>query len=274
MTSPSPAQPVALTIAGSDSGGGAGAQADLKTFAALGVYGTSALTALTAQNPDGVTAIQPVRPDVVAAQIRAVRDYFTVGAAKTGMLHSSAIVAAVADALAEGAGRPPLVVDPVLAATRGARLLDESAIDTLCRRLFPLAALVTPNLAEAALLAEMEVRRREHLEPAARRLYDRYGVPMLVKGGHLEGDGRATDCLFDGRSVEFFTGRVVEGVNTHGTGCTLSAAVAVFLLRGQPLAGAVGAAKHYLQGALAAAVRVGKARAINHGYAPVPCVPD
>jgi hydroxymethylpyrimidine/phosphomethylpyrimidine kinase len=271
--------PVALTIAGSDSGGGAGIQADLKTFAALGVFGASVITAVTAQNPDGVTAIQGIDPPVVGAQIRAVRDYFAVGAAKTGMLYSAPIIHAVADALAEvpaGAApgsdaarhRPPLVVDPVMVASSGARLLREDAIAALCERIIPLAAVVTPNMAEAALLAEMEVSTARHLEAAARALHGRFGVPVLVKGGHLLDSPEAVDCLYDGRQARIYRARFLPGLNPHGTGCTLSAAIAVYLLRGLPLGDAVAEAKAYLHKALAASLRVGKAPALNHAFAP------
>ncbi|HEX7927671.1 MAG TPA: bifunctional hydroxymethylpyrimidine kinase/phosphomethylpyrimidine kinase, partial [bacterium] len=218
--------PVMLTIAGSDSGGGAGIQADVKTFAALGTFGTTAITAITAQNPDGVTDIQGIAPRTVAAQIKAVADYFEIGAAKTGMLFSSDIIHAVADALEQishkAAARRPvkLVVDPVMVATSGARLLKEDAIQALCDRILPLAAVVTPNMSEAALLAGMDVSTREHLEPAARALHRRFKVPILVKGGHLKGSDEAVDCLFDGAAVKFFSDRFLAGINAHGTGCT------------------------------------------------------
>jgi hydroxymethylpyrimidine/phosphomethylpyrimidine kinase len=271
--------PVALTIAGSDSGGGAGIQADLKTFSALAVYGTSAITAITAQNPDGVRDIQGIAPKTVAAQIRAVWDYFEVGAAKTGMLYSAEIIHAVADELERGpsprpaGGAPerlPLVVDPVMVATSGARLLQEDAVRALCERILPLAAVITPNMAEAALLAEMEVRLPEHLEPAARALHARFKVPALVKGGHLQGSEEAVDCLFDGTNVEFFADRFLLGVDSHGTGCTLSAAIAVYLLRQLPLGDAVAQAKVYLQTALSNSLPVGKRQAMNHGFQPLP----
>jgi hydroxymethylpyrimidine/phosphomethylpyrimidine kinase len=272
--------PVTLTIAGSDSGGGAGIQADLKTFAALGAFGTSAITAITAQNPEGVTDIQGIAPATVAAQVRAVWDYFDIGAAKTGMLYSAEIIHAVADALEKGPGvgtpgnTPPerlkLVVDPVMVATSGARLLREDAIQALCARILPLATVVTPNMPEAALLAEMEVTAPEHLEPAARALHGRFGVPVLVKGGHLKNSEEAIDCLFDGTKTEFFADRFLAGVSTHGTGCTLSAAITVYLMRGLPLGDAVGQAKVYLQSALANSLPVGKGMALNHAVAPLP----
>jgi hydroxymethylpyrimidine/phosphomethylpyrimidine kinase len=271
--------PVVLSIAGSDSGGGAGIQADLKTCCALAAYGTTAITAITAQNPDGVTGIQGIDPATVAAQIRAVWDFFDIGAAKTGMLYSAEIIHAVADELEKGpthrrpgAAEPqglPLVVDPVMVATSGARLLKEDAIRAFCERIIPRAAVVTPNMSEAALLAEMEVTQADHLEPAARALFDRFHVPVLVKGGHLKESEEAIDCLFDGTTVEFFADRFLLGVNAHGTGCTLSSAIAVYLMRGLPLGDAVGQAKAYLQKALAESLPVGKRTAINHGFAPI-----
>lgn len=272
--------PVMLTIAGSDSGGGAGIQADLKTFSALGTFGTSAITAITAQNPDGVTDIQGIAPSTVGAQIRAVWDYFELGGVKTGMLYSAEIIHAVADALAMGPGfrppnskvpkPPPLVVDPVMVATSGARLLKEDAIQALCERIIPLASLITPNMGEAALLADMEVALPDHLEPVARALHQRFGVPVLVKGGHLQDSDEAIDCLFDGIDAEYFADRFLLGVNTHGTGCTLSSAIAVHLMRGVVLKDAVAQAKIFLQNALANSLPVGKGQALNHAVAPLP----
>ncbi len=260
-----------LTIAGSDSGGGAGIQADLKTFAALGGYGTSALTAITAQNPDGVTAIQGIDPAIVAEQIRQVGRYFPVAAVKTGMLFSAAIVAATAEALAELPGRPPLVVDPVMVATSGAKLLQDDAIAALCERILPRAALVTPNMDEAALLLGRKLTSRADLEPAARTLQDRFGTAVLVKGGHLTGSTEAADCLCsrdaDGNvAITWYSQPFVQGVNAHGTGCTLSAAIAAYLGHGVPLVDAVGRARDYLHAGLINAVRAGKARAINHAH--------
>ncbi|MFI5400366.1 MAG: bifunctional hydroxymethylpyrimidine kinase/phosphomethylpyrimidine kinase [SAR324 cluster bacterium] len=260
--------PVLLTIAGSDSGGGAGIEADLKTFAALGAYGTAAVTADTAQNPAGISAIQGVEPALVAEQIRQVARAFPIAGAKTGMLLSAAIVNAVADALAEMPRRPPLVVDPVMLATSGAQLLQEDAVAALCGRILPLASLVTPNLDEAARLLGRPLRGRGDMEPAARTLHARLGTAVLVKGGHLEG-GEAADCLCSGQAVHWYVHPFVRGVNTHGTGCTLSAAIAVGLGQGWPLAEAVGRARTYLQAALVGAVRAGPDRVLNHAHAPV-----
>jgi len=261
--------PVLLTIAGSDSGGGAGIQADLKTFAALGGYGTSAITAITAQNPDGVSAIQGVDPGIVAEQIRQIARYTPLAAAKTGMLFSAAVVRAVAEAWSEQSPHPPLVVDPVLVATSGAKLLEDDALAALCERIVPLATVVTPNMGEAALLLGRPLRGRADLEPAARALHARFGVAVLVKGGHLSDSAEAADCLYDGRSVAWYSRPFVRWVNGHGTGCTLSAAIAAGLGAGQPLAEAVKHARAYLHAALLAAVRVGPAKAINHAHAPV-----
>ncbi len=265
---------VLLTIAGSDSGGGAGIQADLKTFAALGAFGTSAITAITAQNPEGITAIQGIEPRVVDEQIRQVARYFTIAGAKTGMLYSAEIVRAVAEAWAEISPAPPLVVDPVIVATSGAKLLRDDAIAALCERILPRATLVTPNLDEAALLLGRPLRAREDLEPAARALHERFGVAVLVKGGHLQNSLEAADCLFDGRTVHWYTRPFVRGVNVHGTGCTLSAAIAARLGAGLPLAQAVEQARAYLHAALVAAVRVGKDRALNHAHRPEAVAPD
>jgi len=260
--------PVLLTVAGSDSGGGAGIEADLKTFAALGAYGTAAITAVTAQNPAGVAALQAIEPALVAEQIRRVAAYFPIAGVKTGMLLSAAIVNAVADALTEMPRRPPLVVDPVLAATSGAQLLQDDALAALCGRILPLASLITPNLDEAGRLLDRQLAGRDEMEPAARALHARLGTAVLVKGGHLK-EGDAADCLFDGQALHWFVHPFVRGVNTHGTGCTLSAAIAVGLGRGWPLAEAVSRGRTYLQSALAEAVRAGPERFLNHAHAPV-----
>ena len=269
--------PVLVTIAGSDSGGGAGIQADLKTFAALGTFGASAITAITAQNPEGVTRIQPIEPDVVAAQVRAIGDYFAVGAAKTGMLFSAEIIEAVTGAVSSlktlpenvhGLERPPLVVDPVMVASSGAKLLNDDARVALMERLIPLANLVTPNMDEAAILSGLEVTESEHLEPAAKAIHNRCGVPVLVKGGHLGGD-EVLDVLYDGKEVTRFQDDFLRGVNTHGSGCTLSAAIAVYLMRGLPLPDAVSEARLYLRKAMGHGLPVGRSVAINHQFAPM-----
>ncbi|MDH5750821.1 MAG: bifunctional hydroxymethylpyrimidine kinase/phosphomethylpyrimidine kinase [Deltaproteobacteria bacterium] len=273
-----PAIPIVLTIAGSDSGGGAGIQADLKTFAALGCYGVSAITAITVQNPGGVSGIQPVDPAIVSGQIEHVGAYYRVGAAKTGMLHSAPIIQAAAEsirrmALEKQQAQPAaLVVDPVMVATSGARLLDEAALESLTRQLFPLAALITPNLDEAVVLAGGSppgLKNERLLEELARGLFDRHGVPVLVKGGHLEEGDTVLDLLFDGTDTFTFAGARITGVNTHGTGCTLSAAIAAHLARGAPLPDAVGQAHAFLRLALQSALEVGRARQLNHLFAPL-----
>lgn len=269
--------PVALTIAGSDSGGGAGIQADLKTFSALGIYGTSAITAVTAQNPDGVSAIQSIDPEVVAGQIGQVLRYYPVGAVKIGMLMSAEIIEAVAEALEAslpssptGAGRIPVVLDPVMVATSGARLLDDGAADALCARILPLATLVTPNMDEAALLSGQTVETDTQLEPAARAIYEKYAVPVLVKGGHLKESEEAVDVYFSGAEPEFFATPYLKQVNSHGSGCTLSSAIAAYLLRGFPLEEAISVGKNFVQLALGASLPAGQNLVMNHGHAPLP----
>ena len=238
---------VALTVAGSDSGGGAGIQADIKTFSACGVYGASVITAITAQNLDGVRAIQAVRPAVVESQLRAVLEGYPVKAVKTGMLFSREIIAAVAAVLKDHP-RIPLVVDPVFAATSGSRLIKPQAIRTLCEQLFPLAALVTPNVPEAEFLCSGPICSRADLQEAGELLYDHYGVPFLMKGGHLP--GAAVDLLVDGRGVKAFQTEMVVGVNSHGSGCTFSAAIAAGLAKGYNLRRAVADAKAFIAGSL------------------------
>jgi hydroxymethylpyrimidine/phosphomethylpyrimidine kinase len=249
--------PCALTIAGSDSGGGAGIQADLKTFGALGVHGTSAITCLTAQNPEGVRGILACTPGMVRKQIEAVLEELPPGAVKTGMLYSAAIIQVVAECLA-GAGEIPLVVDPVMVATSGARLLQPKAIRLLENRLLPLAALITPNLEEAQILAECTIEEPEDLRLAAAVLHDRYGGAVLVKGGHLKGLREAVDVFFDGETELLLSAPFVKGVSTHGTGCTYSAAIAAGLAKGLGMIEAVTAAKEYVTEAIARSIRVGQ----------------
>ncbi len=248
-------QPVALTVAGSDSGGGAGIQADLKTFAAYGVHGTSAITCLTAQNPKGVRGIQACRPDMVRKQIEAVLEELPPVAAKTGMLFLTSTVRIVAEVFRQ-AKRPLLVVDPVMVATSGARLLQPAAIKALREDLLPLAALVTPNLDEAVILCGMEIRDEEGLRAAARFLRQRYGCAALIKGGHLRGSKQAVDVFFDGEEELLLSAPFIEGVSTHGTGCTYSAAIVAALALGATLPRAVRSAKEHVTQAIARSVRV------------------
>jgi hydroxymethylpyrimidine/phosphomethylpyrimidine kinase len=256
--------PVALTIAGSDSGGGAGIQADLKTFAALGVYGTSAIAALTAQNTKGVTGIHNVPPEFVVAQIDAVFDDFAVGAVKIGMLSTAPIIKAVAAALERHKARN-IVLDPVMVATSGDRLLAADAVDALREELIPLAAVVTPNLPEAAALSGATLARNEgEMELQARHILTLGPRRVLVKGGH--GDGpEATDLLIGEWEIVRLPAPRIATTNTHGTGCTLSSAIAAGLARGETLPDAVRAAKAYVTAAIGAADRV----PVGHGHGPL-----
>ena len=246
---------VVLTIAGSDSGGGAGIQADLKTFAAHGVHGTSALTAVTAQNSETVTHSLALPPELVVAQIEAVASDMPVAAAKTGMLATSEIVAAVAQAVTR-LHLPHLVVDPVMVAKSGDRLLDPVAVDAYVQHLFPLAAVITPNLLEAEALLGRPVRTLEDMRQAARDLKALGPRSVLVKGGHLEGD--AVDVFHDGQRLEELPAPRIHTKNTHGTGCTYSAAIAARLALGAGLLEAVTGAKDYVTEAIRGAYSVGK----------------
>lgn len=255
-------RPVALTIAGSDSGGGAGLQADLKTWAALGVHGTTAITCVTAQNPTEVRAVRAMPASVVIGQIEAVVAELPPAAFKTGMLFNASIIRAVAEWF-RAAKRPPLVVDPVMVATSGAQLLQPAAIRALVTELLPLAILVTPNADEAALLTGRPLRTLEDLRSAARALYLRHGCAALVKGGHLRHLSRATDVFFDGENELILSAPFVRGVATHGTGCTYSAAVAGYLALGLPLVEAVGMAKNHITQSITQSVRVGTHTTLN-----------
>jgi hydroxymethylpyrimidine/phosphomethylpyrimidine kinase len=245
----------ALTIAGSDSGGGAGIQADVKTLHAHGVFATTVVTAVTAQNSVGITHVHEVPVAIVEAQLVAVLDDFDIAAAKTGMLVSSAITHAVAAILRERKV-PRIVVDPVMAASSGHRLLAENALGALTGELFPLALCVTPNLHEAATLADMTIECVDDMQRAARRIRE-YGCGgVLIKGGHASFD-RGTDVFFDGREVRVFRPRTVARDAFHGTGCVLSAALTARLALGEDLLSAVEHAKAYLSDALEAAPVVG-----------------
>ena len=248
--------PRALSIAGSDSGGGAGIQADLKTFSALGVYGMTAVTAVTVQNTKGVSGYEELAPEVVADQIRAVATDIGVDAAKTGMLASERIIRAVVEALGE-VRIPQLVVDPVFVSKHGHALLQEEAVDALKSELLPLATLVTPNLHEAAGLVGFWVRSREDMARASRALVALGPRAVLVKGGHLEAD-RAADLFFDGERFEWLEAERIDTPNTHGTGCTLSAAIAAHLAKGAGLFEAVGAGKRFVTGAIRHSLPIGQ----------------
>jgi len=261
--------PRALTIAGSDSGGGAGVQADLKTFAVLGVWGMSALTSVTVQNTEGVTEVWDVPSGVVAAQIRAVALDLGVDAAKTGMLSSAEIIEAVADAVEE-TGIQNLVVDPVFVSKHGDSLLRDDAVDGLTKRVIPLAALVTPNLHEASGLAGFEVTSRREMQEAATAILDLGARAVLVKGGHLEGEG-ADDLLAErDRRPEWIRGDRIDTRHTHGTGCVLSAAIAAHLARGAPLALAVRGGKEFVTEAIRHGLAIGRGIGpVNPGWALV-----
>ncbi len=258
--------PAALAIAGSDSGGGAGLQADLKTFASLGVHGTTAVTCVTAQNPGGVTGIQSITPGLVLAQIEAVRSAFHPRAVKTGMLYSAALIRAVAGAFGKPSD-PPLIVDPVMIATSGAALLRPSAVRALVEDLLPLCTLVTPNLDEARRLVGKDLRDVEDLRLAARELRSRHGCAVLAKGGHLPGDD-AVDVFWDGRTELLLAAPRIRGRSSHGTGCTYSSAIAGYLALGCPLALAVQLAKQYITSALAGSRRVGRHSVLEHFWTP------
>jgi hydroxymethylpyrimidine/phosphomethylpyrimidine kinase len=245
----------ALTIAGSDSGGGAGIQADLKTFAALDVYGTSAITAITAQNTCGVSAVQGIDPDVVAAQIRAVVADIGVGAAKTGMLFSAEIIQAVALTV-RSLGLHPLVVDPVMVATSGDRLLQREAEESMRRAMLPLATVVTPNLAETEVLVGRKVASLDEMRAAAEEIVAGGARAVVVKGGHAI--TKATDVFYDGSRMELLQSEVVATSNTHGTGCTFAAAICAYLARGAELLEAVRRAKTYITGALHHSLTIGQ----------------
>jgi len=260
--------PVALTIAGSDSGGGAGIQADLKTFHAYGVFGTSAITAVTVQNTVGVRDYLALPPELVAAQIRAVVEDLRPGACKTGMLAGAPVIRVVADALAELPGMA-YVLDPVMVATSGDRLLDGGAERALLERLLPLATIVTPNLDEAALLTGGAVATVEQMERAARTLVAGGARAALVKGGHLSG-AAVVDLLYDGAAVHTYRRDRIATRSTHGTGCTLSAAIAAGLARGAGLRAAVESGLDYVHRAIAAAPGLGRGNGpLNHQVQPI-----
>lgn len=254
--------PAALTIAGSDSGGGAGIQADLKVFASLGVHGTSAITCVTAQNPRRVLGIEACTPTMVRRQMEAVFEELRPAAVKTGMLYSAGIIRAVVDFFA-ARRRTPLVVDPIMVATSGARLLESSAIESLKTHLLPLAAVVTPNVDEAAVLAGRNLKSVEDLRWAARQIHRQFHCAALVKGGHLRGTAEAVDIFYDGKEELLLSAPFVRGVRTHGTGCTYSAAIAAFLSRGEKLPQAVVRAKEYITQAIYQSNEVGKYQTLN-----------
>lgn len=262
---------VALTIAGSDSGGGAGIQADLKTFACHCVHGTSALTCVTAQNTLGVTRVDALPAAAVVAQIEAVWQDIGVQALKTGMLLNQDIIEAVVTTLGALPTPPPIVVDPVMVSRTGAQLIDDQAITTLTTDLLPLATLVTPNRYEAELLTGLHLDTLAAMEGAARAIYQLGPQAVLVKGGAMAGDLRGTDLWFDGEVVEVIRAETVETRHTHGTGCTLSAAITANLALGHPPLVAVQRAKTYLTQTLHHALPIGRGQGpVGHFFALLP----
>lgn len=256
-----------LSIAGSDSGGGAGIQADLKTCAALECYGMSAITATTAQNTIAVTDIHEIPPSHVEAQIRAVLDDIGADAIKTGMLSSASIIDSVASAL-ESYSLPPVVVDPVMISKSGAPLLRPEAIETMKRRMIPLATLITPNIPEALELTGLSLEGDSRIPSVLEALKALGPVCVLLKGGHAE-SADSTDYLFDGDSIVSYPAPRIDTCHTHGTGCTLSTAIACFLARGETMKDAVQYAKDYLTGAIAHSetLRIGKGTGpVHHGW--------
>lgn len=254
----------ALTIAGSDSCGGAGIQADIKTMTANGVYAMSAVTALTAQNTTGVTDILEATPKFLEAELDAVFTDIFPDAVKIGMVSSAELIQVIAEKLSVY-GAKHIVVDPVMVATSGSKLLRDNAIETLKTKLLPLAEVVTPNIPEAEILADMEIKNADDMETAAKVIGERYGCAVLCKGGHDLND--ANDLLWKDGTGHWFMGRRIDNPNTHGTGCTLSSAIASNLAKGMELEAAVQRAKEYISGALSAMLDLGKGQGpMNHMF--------
>ncbi len=256
----------ALTIAGSDSSGGAGIQADIKTMTANGVYAMSAITALTAQNTTGVTSIMEATPQFLAEELDCIFTDIYPDAIKTGMVASTDLIEVIADKLTAYEAKN-IVVDPVMVATSGARLISEDAISTLKSKLLPLAKVITPNIPEAEVLSEMQIKSEADMEKAAKIICDRLGCSVLLKGGHQLND--ANDLLWQkDEQVTWFMGKRIDNPNTHGTGCTLSSAIASNLAKGYDLKTSVKYAKNYISGALAAGLNLGKGSGpMNHAFA-------
>lgn len=254
----------ALSIAGSDSSGGAGIQADLKTMAMNGVFAMSAITALTAQNTTGVLGILEVTPEFLQQQVDAVFEDIRPDAVKIGMVSSVALIETIVERL-NFYNAKNVVVDPVMVATSGARLIEEDAIATLKEKLLPLAMLATPNVLESEILADMPIRSAADMETAAKIISETYGCAVLCKGGHNIND--ANDLLYANGTASWFMGKKIDNPNTHGTGCTLSSAIAANLAKGQELSEAVENAKAYISGALGAMLDLGAGRGpMNHGF--------
>ncbi len=255
----------ALTIAGSDSCGGAGIQADIKTMTMNGVYAMSAICALTAQNTTGVTGISEVSPDFLRAQLNAVFDDIFPDAVKIGMVSSAELIEVIADVLSSRRARN-IVLDPVMVATSGSRLLQPDAVDTLIKKLLPLADVITPNIPEAEILSGMVIKNADDMKEAARKISSECGSAVLLKGGHSIND--ANDLLLEDGSFTWFEGKRIDNPNTHGTGCTLSSAIASNLAKGFDLSDSVERAKDYISGALSAMLDLGKGQGpMNHAFA-------
>ena len=255
----------AVTIAGSDSSGGAGIQADIKTMIANGVYAMSAITALTAQNTTGVTGIMEVTPEFLGEELDNIFTDIYPDAVKIGMVSSSALIEKIADKLQEYQAEN-IVVDPVMVATSGAKLISEEAIGTLKKRLLPTASVLTPNIPEAEVLAEMEIHSADDMIEAAKKISDTYHCAVLCKGGHKLND--ANDLLYVNGTYQWFEGKRIDNPNTHGTGCTLSSAITSNLAKGFSMVESVNRAKDYISGALAAMLDLGKGSGpMDHGFA-------
>lgn len=254
----------ALTIAGSDSGGGAGIQADIKTMTANGVFATCAVTALTAQNTTGVTGIMEATPEFLGQQLDCIFTDIFPDAVKIGMVSSAGLIGMIADKL-EQYGAKKIVLDPVMVATSGAKLISDDAVEALRTRLIPLAAVITPNIPEAEVLTGMHIQSAADMEQAAQNLHETYGCAVLLKGGHQLND--ANDFLCAKEGSQWFEGQRIDNPNTHGTGCTLSSAIASNLAKGFSLAESVARAKRYISGALGAMLDLGKGSGpMNHAF--------
>ncbi len=247
----------ALTVAGSDSSGGAGIQADIKTFAAHGVYGMSVITSVTSQNTTGVYSVFDMPKSEVTSQLDAVFTDIFPDSVKIGMVSSAEIIKSIADALKKYSAKN-IVLDTVMVSTSGSPLLREESVKTLTEVLFPLADIITPNLYEAKILSSFEIKSADDMVRAAKMIYDNYGTAVLLKGGHLAGD--ASDLLYDGEEETWFYGEKINNPNTHGTGCTLSSAIAANLALGHDMKTAVGNAKKYVTGAIRSGLDIGKGR--------------
>lgn len=258
---------VALTIAGSDSGGGAGIQADLKTFQELGVFGTSALTAVTAQNTMGVHGVYPLHADDIVAQMKAVMDDFQVNAIKTGMLFSAEIIEAVASTLTLY-GPPPLIIDPVMIAKGGAALLQQEAVEAMKHHLLPMATLLTPNIPEAEVLAGIDIREDQDVVEAGKRILDLGATAVIMKGGHRKIGTFAEDLFLSTKGESFrMRSEWINTKDTHGTGCTFSAAITAEVAKGSTLREAVVTAKHFIQAAITDSIALGNGHGPTNHWA-------